>query len=409
MQRLGSKHLSPPLLQALTQSLCLWHWAANIEGVWLQLYSELPPNTALFTTANECPGATEARVRSYNGTWHLVKINPGKCLCVRWWTSLHICCASCRFPMGDVLKQQQQKFHPTFFHMTRLISTAISCWIRILDSGFFKPSCAVGEGLLHTPDGNHPVELKWKQVAGLLSNVHPLCFCTGKRGSTITFILFQSLWQDDSRWCSDTASSVLMAAFLLPASCSKLRKTQCWCNCSMHPECVRADLALVCPLSWSCCWHARQQCRGAGGSSAQASTTWLLERCSCSHLSPRGCYELSPSQMLLLINLTIAINSTRGLKIPVSCAWPTMFSWGIWGWKAFFLIINMGVRHPAALSGIGNFFPHLLHNTNGVSRSLFLQGKHGVLWKMCHCPAESSETQKHQSGTVTTTFTWMEH
>lgn len=104
------------------------------------------PNTALFTTANECPRATEAHIPSYNATWHLVKKNPGTCLCVKWWTSAQICCTSHRFPMGDVLKQQQ-KFHPTFLDITRLISVALGCWIRIQDSGFCNLSCAAGERL----------------------------------------------------------------------------------------------------------------------------------------------------------------------------------------------------------------------------------------------------------------------
>lgn len=65
--------LTPAALSTLTQSLCLWHWTANIEAIWLQQYSELLPNTALFTTANECTQATEAHVPTYDGTWHLVK------------------------------------------------------------------------------------------------------------------------------------------------------------------------------------------------------------------------------------------------------------------------------------------------------------------------------------------------
>lgn len=40
--------LTAAALSDLTQSLCLWHWAANVEATWLQQYAELLPNCIIY-------------------------------------------------------------------------------------------------------------------------------------------------------------------------------------------------------------------------------------------------------------------------------------------------------------------------------------------------------------------------
>lgn len=166
------------------------------------------------------------------------------------------------------------KFHPTFLHMTRLMSMALGCWIRNQDSGFCKMSCAVGEGLPSSPDGNYPVELKWEQVTGFLRNLSPFCFCTGKWGSTITFILFQ------------------------PSSRMALHGVQ-----TLHPQCClpakggRDGVCAATPCTlcvWGQVWlwfaHSAGAAADTPDSSVQGLRTaqhlmehgLLLERCSCS-------------------------------------------------------------------------------------------------------------------------------
>lgn len=203
--------------------------------------------------------------------------------------------------------------------MTRLIFVVIGCWIRIKDL-FSKLPCAVGGGLPSSPDGNQPVELKWRLVAGLVRNLFFFCICIGKSGSIITFILFQALWQDGSHWCSAIPSSALVAASLLQCRASACATPQ------RTPEHRRADRALVwatrLELSQQHC-HTWHKWRGAGGGWGGSSTAWLWEGLSGSDL-----------QLLFLIISTVATNSTRGPKVPVSCVCPTVPSWGTWGWKA---------------------------------------------------------------------------
>lgn len=193
----------------------------------------------------------------------------------------------------------------------------------------------------------------------------------------------------------------LSSASLLPASLQQGEGEPV-----LHAPCLcKGGLPLLCPLGWSCCCTPDTSVRGSG----QPSTTRCMDFCwkdaAAQVLWPRGRYELSPSQMLLWITLTIATNSTRGPGLV--CAWDMMLNCRIWGLKAFFPIVKMAVRHTAAINGMGNIFP-----TFCIRQRMFLDlfvctTNMEYSEKMSHCSPESAETQKHQPGTVL--FTRMKH
>ena len=88
------------------------------------------------------------------------------------------------------------------------------------------------------------------------------------------------------------------------------------------------------PLSWSCHSSTVMPDKRVEGQ-VVAEEAPALRGCwkdaAAQLLRPRGYHELSPSQLLFLITLTIATNSTRGPKVPVSCACSMVLNWGIWG------------------------------------------------------------------------------
>lgn len=149
---------------------------------------------------------------------------------------------------------------------------------------------------------------------------------------------------------------VLSAGGCIPAACScrKLGRARACAAPQCTLDRVRAHVALVWPAHLVLSQrhhHSWHECRRAVG-------RMQLLRCSDLEATMNRHHEPSPWQLLFLITLTIATNSTRGPKVPVSCACSMVLNWGIWGQKPnFFPHHKNGCQAPSCLKWLGESLP----------------------------------------------------